>query len=140
MFVFFVSSIRRHTRCALVTGVQTCALPICWDYVFTTGGIGPTHDDITAESIAKAFGVPLIRHPEAEARLRAYYPAGKINDARLRMANTPQGATLLDNPVSVAPGFQKIGRASWRERVWLYGEISVGALPSKNKIAKTYQT
>src|SRR3546814_4247953 len=100
MFVFFVSSIRRHTRCALVTGVQTCALPICWDYVFTTGGIGPTHDDITAESIAKAFGVPLIRHPEAEARLRAYYPADKINDARLRMANTPAGATLLDNPVS----------------------------------------
>jgi molybdenum cofactor synthesis domain-containing protein len=82
------------------------ALRARWDYVFTTGGIGPTHDDITAESIAKAFGVPLIRHPEAEARLRAYYPADKINDARLRMANTPAGATLLDNPVSVAPGFQ----------------------------------
>lgn len=82
------------------------ALRARWDYVFTTGGIGPTHDDITAESIAKAFGVPLIRHPEAEARLRAYYPADKINDARLRMANTPEGATLLDNPISVAPGFQ----------------------------------
>ena len=82
------------------------ALRARWDYVFTTGGIGPTHDDITAESIAKAFGVPLIRHPEAAARLRAYYPADKINDARLRMANTPEGATLLDNPVSVAPGFQ----------------------------------
>jgi molybdopterin-biosynthesis enzyme MoeA-like protein len=77
-----------------------------WTYVFTTGGIGPTHDDITAECIAKAFGVPLIRHPEAEARLRAHYDPDKINEARLRMANAPDGATLIDNPVSVAPGFR----------------------------------
>jgi molybdenum cofactor synthesis domain-containing protein len=77
-----------------------------WTYVFTTGGIGPTHDDITADCIAKAFGVPLIRHPEAEARLRAHYDPDKINEARLRMANTPEGATLIDNPVSVAPGFR----------------------------------
>lgn len=77
-----------------------------YDYVFTTGGIGPTHDDITSECIAKAFGVALIRHPEAERRLRAYYEPDKINEARLRMANTPEGATLVDNPVSVAPGYR----------------------------------
>ncbi|HYC01780.1 MAG TPA: molybdopterin-binding protein [Azospirillaceae bacterium] len=76
-------------------------------YVFTTGGIGPTHDDITAECIAKAFGVPLIQHPEARARLEAHYAGtGMLNEARLRMANTPEGATLIDNPVSTAPGFQ----------------------------------
>jgi molybdenum cofactor synthesis domain-containing protein len=77
-----------------------------YDYVFTTGGIGPTHDDITSECIARAFGVALIRHPEAERRLRAYYEPDKINEARLRMANTPEGATLVDNPVSVAPGYR----------------------------------
>jgi len=77
-----------------------------FDYVFTTGGIGPTHDDITAECMAAAFGVPLIRHPEAVARLTRHYPPGGLTEARLRMANTPEGATLIDNPVSVAPGFQ----------------------------------
>ena len=77
-----------------------------FDYVFTTGGIGPTHDDITAECIAAAFGVPLIRHPEALARLERHYPPGGLNEARLRMANTPEGAILIDNPVSTAPGFQ----------------------------------
>lgn len=77
-----------------------------YDYLFTTGGIGPTHDDITSECVAKAFGVPLIRHPEAERRLRAHYAPDKINEARLRMANTPAGATLIDNPVSVAPGYR----------------------------------
>lgn len=81
-------------------------LRVRFDYVFTTGGIGPTHDDITAECVAKAFGVPLIRHPEAERRLRAHYEPDKLNEARLRMANTPEGATLIDNPVSIAPGFQ----------------------------------
>lgn len=79
-----------------------------YDYVFTTGGIGPTHDDITADSVAKAFGVPLIRNPEAlailEARTRAV--GFELNEARLRMANTPEGAILIDNPVSGAPGFQ----------------------------------
>ena len=74
-------------------------------YVFTTGGIGPTHDDITAESIAKAFGMPLIEHPEARARLLAYYTEANINPARLRMARMPQSATLIDNPISAAPGF-----------------------------------
>jgi molybdenum cofactor synthesis domain-containing protein len=75
-----------------------------YDYVFTTGGIGPTHDDITSASIAKAFNLPLIRHPEAETLLRAYYEE-RINEARLKMAETPEGATLIPNRVSVAPGF-----------------------------------
>jgi molybdenum cofactor synthesis domain-containing protein len=76
-------------------------------YVFTTGGIGPTHDDITAECIAKAFNVPLIRHPEAERRLIDYFETRgvEVNEARLRMANTPEGAELIANQISVAPGF-----------------------------------
>ena len=60
-----------------------------FDYVFTTGGIGPTHDDITSACVAKAFGVPHGIHPEAKAILEAYYPPGKLNAARLRMAMTP---------------------------------------------------
>ena len=75
------------------------------DHVFTTGGIGPTHDDITAASVAKALDRPLVRHPEAERRLLAYYPPEKVNEARMKMADTPEGAELIDNPVSVAPGF-----------------------------------
>ena len=75
-------------------------------YVFTTGGIGPTHDDITAACVAKAFGVPLTLHPEAHARLAARYAPGEFNEARMRMAHTPQGAQLIDNPISTAPGFQ----------------------------------
>jgi len=75
-------------------------------YVFTTGGIGPTHDDITAVAIAKAFGVPVVRDPEAERRLRAHYGDGFVNAARLKMADVPEGATLVDNPVSTAPGFR----------------------------------
>ena len=77
-----------------------------YTYVITTGGIGPTHDDITADSVAAAFKVPVIEHPEARARLLAYYTETGINPARLRMARTPQGATLIDNPISAAPGFQ----------------------------------
>ena len=78
------------------------------DYVFTTGGIGPTHDDITAGSVAKAFGRKLVRHPEAYRRLVAQFEARdmEINEARLRMTNTPEGATLVENGISVAPGFQ----------------------------------
>ncbi len=79
-----------------------------FDYVFTTGGIGPTHDDITADSVAKAFGVGIGFHPEAMARLTAHYEETGIefNDARKRMARIPDTATLIDNPVSKAPGFQ----------------------------------
>jgi molybdenum cofactor synthesis domain-containing protein len=78
-------------------------------YVFTTGGIGPTHDDITAECIAAAFGVPWEPHPEAWALLEAHYasrePPAEFNAARQRMATMPRGASLIPNPVSVAPGF-----------------------------------
>ena len=77
-----------------------------YTYLFTTGGIGPTHDDITAECVAAAFGRPLIRNPEALALLQAHYAPGDLNEARLRMANTPEGATLIENPISHAPGFR----------------------------------
>jgi len=77
-----------------------------FDYVFTTGGIGPTHDDITAQSMADAFGVPLTMHPDARHLLETHYPPGQLNDARLRMAMVPEGASLLPNPISRAPGFQ----------------------------------
>lgn len=78
------------------------------DFVFTTGGIGPTHDDITAENVAAAFAVPLIMHPQAESLLLDYFSARgvEVNEARMRMAHVPEGATLVDNPVSVAPGFR----------------------------------
>ncbi len=91
---------------AIVEAVN--ALRAKYTYVFTTGGIGPTHDDITAACVAKAFGRQLIRNPEAERRLRAYYKDSDIelNEARLRMANTPESAELIDNPVSAAPGFK----------------------------------
>ncbi|HEY1300938.1 MAG TPA: molybdopterin-binding protein [Stellaceae bacterium] len=77
-----------------------------FDHVFTTGGIGPTHDDITAQCVADAFGVPLVVHPEAKRLLESHYPAGQLNEARLRMAMVPQGAALLPNPISQAPGFR----------------------------------
>lgn len=77
------------------------------DYVFTTGGIGPTHDDITAESVAKAFNVPLDQNEEARAILKNYYgDEQELTEARLRMARIPRGAQLVLNPVSGAPGFQ----------------------------------
>ncbi len=88
----------------IVEAVDTCRAR--YTYVFTTGGIGPTHDDITAAAVARAFGRRLLRHPEAERRLRAYYPPEKINEARLKMAEMPEGAELIDNPISVAPGFR----------------------------------
>jgi molybdenum cofactor synthesis domain-containing protein len=78
------------------------------DYVFTTGGIGPTHDDITVDAIAEAFGVPAIVHPEARRILEDYYRdrPGGLTEARLRMARTPEGAELLRNPYSGAPGIK----------------------------------
>ena len=77
-----------------------------FDYVFTTGGIGPTHDDITSECVAAAFGVPWEPQPEAWARMERSYKPGEFNAARQRMATMPRGATLIDNALSVAPGFQ----------------------------------
>lgn len=76
------------------------------DYVFTTGGIGPTHDDITSECIAMAFGLPFGPNPEAVAILDDYYRPEDRTEARYRMAKTPEGAILIENPVSKAPGFQ----------------------------------
>jgi molybdenum cofactor synthesis domain-containing protein len=79
-----------------------------YTYLFTTGGIGPTHDDITADSVGRAFGVAVTHHPDAVATLLAYFKeiGREPNEARLRMARVPEGAVLIDNPVSKAPGFQ----------------------------------
>ncbi len=84
------------------------ALRARYSYVFTTGGIGPTHDDITADCIAKAFGVGISHHPEAVEILMAYFKENgrEPNEARMRMARVPDGATLVENPVSKAPGFR----------------------------------
>lgn len=83
------------------------ALRSRYDYVFTTGGIGPTHDDITADCVAKAFGIEIEHHPEAVELLKARYEktGWELNEARMRMARIPIGATLVYNPVSTAPGF-----------------------------------
>jgi molybdenum cofactor synthesis domain-containing protein len=83
------------------------ALRAANDYLFTTGGIGPTHDDITVDAIAEALGVPVAVHPEARAALAAYYERrGGLTEARLRMARVPEGAELISNPYSGAPGIR----------------------------------
>lgn len=91
-----------------------------WTYVFTTGGIGPTHDDITADCVAKAFGVPLDVHPEAVAILkeRLAKTGGELNEARLRMARIPRGAALVANKVSGAPGF------------WMGNVVTMAGIPA----------
>ncbi|MGB7654105.1 MAG: molybdopterin-binding protein [Novosphingobium sp.] len=77
------------------------------DYLFTTGGIGPTHDDITVDAVAEALGVAVVIHPEARAILERYYESrGGLNEARLRMARVPDGADLIRNKMSGAPGIQ----------------------------------
>ncbi len=77
------------------------------DYLFTTGGIGPTHDDITVDAVAKALGVEVVVHPKARAVLESYYETrGGITEARLRMARVPDGATLIENRMSGAPGIR----------------------------------
>ena len=83
------------------------ALRSAYDYCFTTGGIGPTHDDITVDAIAKALGVPVVVHPEARAILERYYVSkGGLNEGRLRMARVPEGAELIPNHMSGAPGIR----------------------------------
>jgi molybdenum cofactor synthesis domain-containing protein len=82
------------------------ALRSRYGYVFTTGGIGPTHDDITADAVARAFGVGIDYHPEALALLAARYKEGEFNAMRKRMARIPLGASLIRNSASTAPGFQ----------------------------------
>jgi molybdenum cofactor synthesis domain-containing protein len=77
------------------------------DYLFTTGGIGPTHDDITVDSVAAALGIGVVVHPEARAMLENHYASrGGLNEARLRMARVPEGAELIRNQVSGAPGIR----------------------------------
>ena len=84
------------------------ALRARYDYVFTTGGIGPTHDDITADSVARAFGVGIDYHPEVYTMLKDWFESigQEPNEARMRMARIPDGASLLDNELTLAPGFQ----------------------------------
>ena len=96
------------------------ALRAKYTYVFTTGGIGPTHDDITADCIAKAFGVALPFHPEAVAILkeRLAKTGGELNEARMRMARIPEGAALVVNKVSGAPGF------------WIGNVITMAGIPT----------
>lgn len=90
---------------AIVEAVR--ALSAAWDHVFTSGGIGPTHDDITADAVAKAMGAAIDVREDARALLEAHYArtGAELNQSRLRMARIPDGATLIENPVSAAPGF-----------------------------------
>jgi molybdenum cofactor synthesis domain-containing protein len=88
-----------------------------YDYVFTTGGIGPTHDDITADSVAKAFGVGISHHPDVVDRFRKRFQ-GDLNEARLRMARVPDGASLVESATILAPGF------------WIENVIVMAGVPS----------
>lgn len=90
---------------AIIAAVR--ALSTRFDHVFTSGGIGPTHDDITADAIAAAFETPITHRADAMALLQAHYDRSgmEFNAARQRMARIPDGATLIDNPISTAPGF-----------------------------------
>ena len=102
----------RMTEARIVPDIETDivdtinALRSKYDYVFSTGGIGPTHDDITSACVAKAFGLGHGRHPEAEAMLLAHYKPEDVTPARMKMSETPNGAELLLNPISKAPGFR----------------------------------
>ena len=90
----------------IVTAVHD--LTAAYDYLFTTGGIGPTHDDITVDAVAAALGVPVVIHPEARALLERYYATrGGINEGRLRMARVPEGSELIPNRMSGAPGIRR---------------------------------
>src|SRR4051812_32291548 len=106
------------------------ALRARYDFVFTTGGIGPTHDDITADAVAAAFGVRIGYHPQAYALLEARYGADKFNDARKRMARVPEGGTLIPNAVSTAPGFRV-------ENVFVMAGVPMVMRAMMEEIAKT---
>ncbi len=92
-------------RRKIVDTVNECRA--AFDYVITTGGIGPTHDDITSECVAEAFGVGMYRDPETVELIRSFLRSGEMNEARMRMATFPEGAELIANPVSAAPGYRK---------------------------------
>jgi molybdenum cofactor synthesis domain-containing protein len=96
------------------------ALRARYTYVFTTGGIGPTHDDITADSVAKAFGVAINHHPQAVALMKEHFAArgSDLNEARMRMTRVPEGASLVPNKISAAPGF------------WIENVIVLAGVPS----------
>lgn len=111
------------------------ALRSRYDHVFTTGGIGPTHDDITADAIAKAFGVPIDVDPRAVALLLERIPRDQLNEARLRMARIPQGATLIENSVSKAPGFS-IGNVHVMAGVPAIMQAMMDALASRLETGK----
>jgi molybdenum cofactor synthesis domain-containing protein len=94
----------RDDQAAIIAALD--ALRAAYDYVVTSGGIGPTHDDITAEAVAKAFGTQLELNAEARALLASRYSEAELTPARLKMAHIPKGAGLIPNPVSQAPGFR----------------------------------
>ncbi len=98
----------------IVNAVNECRKR--YDYVFTSGGIGPTHDDITISAIAAAFNQKVIMNPEAERMLREYYPPEEQTEARMRMALTPEGASLIVNKISAAPGIRV-------ENVWVLAGV-----------------
>ncbi len=106
------------------------ALRARYTYVFTTGGIGPTHDDITADCVAKAFGVPLEFHPRAVEimRARVAQTGGVMNDARMRMTRVPAGGELVLNKISGAPGF------------WIGNVIVMAGIPSVMQVMLEYVT
>lgn len=130
---------------AIIETVNHCRA--LYDYVFTTGGIGPTHDDITSGCIARALGRAYARNQEAEALLRGYYTADQINDARLKMCDMPEGATLIPNPVSIAPGFivenvyVMAGVPSIMQAMFDYVRPTlVGGQPTLSETVSTYLT
>jgi molybdenum cofactor synthesis domain-containing protein len=112
-----------------------------YNYIFTTGGIGPTHDDITADSVAKAFGVGIGHHPEAIAILEAHYKetGGEFTDARKRMARIPDGASLIPNALSKAPGFQ-IGNVFVMAGVPMVMQVMMDALTDRLEGGATMQS
>jgi molybdenum cofactor synthesis domain-containing protein len=106
------------------------ALSGAYTHVFTSGGIGPTHDDITADCVARAFGRHIDVREDARALLAAHYArtGAELNAARLRMARIPDGATLIENPVSTAPG-EGESAAPWAELAGEFSDLSIGSYP-----------